>query len=310
MKTETLQGLIEIVHENSIRKAAQNLHIPQQTLNKNITGMENELGVRILERTNHGVQLTDAGAEVYQFAKWCLHEYTELHHNLQHVEMLCTNMNPKNKIMIGCVNTAIQNIMSRVVANVYRSHNEFELSVVQDSSLQIIDKIMRDEYQIGIVLQYAGEQICHPTFDESLQFIPIYHSKPYAWVSRKSYLASQNYLSEDAFLQHGILRLKDSDEDMVNFVFQQNGLHRLNMILCENIYYATHMLNMNLGVVLDMKTNKYLNLEKSLSDIAIALPIRFQDAYQIVTGVLVKKEILQSASVQQVVDLIINRNNK
>ena len=97
---------------------------------------------------------------------------------------------------------------------------------------------------------------------------------------------------------------------LINFVFQQNGLHRLNMILCENIYYATHMLNMNLGVVLDMKTSKYLNLEKSLSDIAIALPIRFQDAYQIVTGVLVKKEILQSASVQQVVDLIINRNNK
>lgn len=312
MKTETLQGLVEIVHEKSIRKAAQNLNIPQQTLNKNITALETELSVRILERTNRGVQLTDAGAEVYQFAKWCLHENALLYKNIKTSDNSEGNIeSQKKELVVGCVNTAIQNIMSKAFAKLYQSKNNIlSLSVVQDTSMHIVEKVLRDEYQIGIALQYCSSRISYPIFDDSLKFIPIYYSKPYVWVSKKSYLAGKKFLSEEDISQHTILRLKDNDVDMTNFVFEQNKLKNLNVILCENIYYAANMLNMNLGIALDMKTNKRLNLEKSLSDIAVALPVRYADSYQMITGILVKKTTQEIESIKRVIDFLIQQNNK
>ena len=295
MKTETLQGLGEIVRENSIRKAAHKLNLPQQTLNKNITSLENELGVRILERTNHGVHLTDAGAEVYQFAKWCLQEYTAMHESLSKENMDITDLRQqKETITIGCANTAIQNIMSKAVARSYQSNNDFELLVKQDTSLQIVDKVMSGEYQIGIALQYQGAQTMYPIFHETLEFIPFYHSKPYGWVSKNSALAEQKKLLGEFFLHNNMIRLKDNDETMTNYIFDYNGLQNLSIILCENIYYAAQMLSMNHGIVLDMKTGKRLNLEKSLSDIAVALPIKLQDDYEMATGILIKKDLLDT----------------
>lgn len=308
MKTEILEGFVEIVHEKSIRKAAQNLNIPQQTLNKNISSLENELGVRIFERTNQGVQLTDAGAEVYQFAKWCLHEYTAMYDEFIDGFLLENESitQGENRIVIGCVNTAIQNIMSKAIAQSYRSKNNFEMTVRQDTALQIVDKVMTGEYQMGITIQYQSAKVQYPEFDKSLEFIPIYHSKPYGWVSKKSYLAEQKNLSGEVFSKYNMIRLKDNDGDMVNYIFKHNGMDKLNIILCENIYYATHMLNMNLGIVLDMKTDKHLNLEKSLNDIAIALPMKLQEEYEVVTGILVKKEEMKT-EIGQVVEYLLQQ---
>lgn len=310
MRTEVLQGLIEIVHENSIRKAAQRLDVPQQTLNKNITSLETELGVRILERTNQGVRLTDAGTEVYQFAKWCLHEYTIMQDDctdcLEFHEM---NALPKQKIVLGCVDTAIQNIVSKAIAESYRTQYSFELFVVQDNVLDIMQKVKNDEYKIGITLQYQGEKINYPQFDDSLQFIPIYQSKPYVWVSKKSYLSSCKHIEQKTFQKYNVIRLKDSDERMTNFIFDYNGLKKLKIITCQNIYYATHMLELNLGAVIDMKTNKYLNLEKWLGEIAVPLPLKLKDDYKIVTGILLNQTLLP-AEVGHVVEYLLQQNQE
>ena len=66
------------------------------------------------------------------------------------------------------------------------------------------------------------------------------------------------------------------------------------------------MLNMNLGIVLDMKTDKHLNLEKSLNDIAIALPMKLQEEYEVVTGILVKKEEMKT-EIGQVVEYLLQQ---
>lgn len=306
MKTEVLRGLLEIVHVNSIRKAAQNLQIPQQTLNKNITSLENELGVKILERTNHGVQLTDAGLEVVHFAKWCLYTYESLQKQMLHTEM---NPLPKRQIQLECVNTAIQNIVSRAVAESYRNRYEFELSVIQNTSQEIIENVKNGLCQIGITLQYRGESVWYPSFDAELDFIPIYYSQPYAWVSRNSDLAEQKYLFAKSFSEYNTIRLKENDEYMTNFVFQYNDISPFHVILCDNIHYAKQMLDLNLGIILDMKTQKRLNLASSLNEVAIALPLRLKDPYQMVTGILVRKEVYQTENeVRQVINFLLQQN--
>ena len=69
MKLEQLQQIIEIDKQKSISKAAESLYIARSTLSGSLTGLEDEVGVRLFERTASGVEPTPEGKEALQLAK-------------------------------------------------------------------------------------------------------------------------------------------------------------------------------------------------------------------------------------------------
>lgn len=69
MKLEQLEQLIEIDRQKSISKAAKALYIGQSTLSGSLASLEEELGVRLFERTASGVIITNEGKEAVQLAK-------------------------------------------------------------------------------------------------------------------------------------------------------------------------------------------------------------------------------------------------
>lgn len=61
MDIRVLEYFLMVAREENITKAAQLLHITQPTLSRQMMQLEGELGVKLLERNNHSVQLTDEG---------------------------------------------------------------------------------------------------------------------------------------------------------------------------------------------------------------------------------------------------------
>ena len=63
-------SFIRVAEAGSFNKAAEDLYITSTALIKQINLLENDLGVRLFERTHRGLTLTKAGESLYKDAKY------------------------------------------------------------------------------------------------------------------------------------------------------------------------------------------------------------------------------------------------
>jgi len=80
MRIEKIRNFIIVVDSLSITKAAEQLYISQSVLSKQITSIEQELGVTLFERSKSGIRLTLEGAVAYENLSKVIQAYdTALH---------------------------------------------------------------------------------------------------------------------------------------------------------------------------------------------------------------------------------------
>ena len=60
-----LRCFIEVARQLNFARAAETLYISQPAVSRQIHALENELGVRLFDRTRHVVALTSAGESFY-----------------------------------------------------------------------------------------------------------------------------------------------------------------------------------------------------------------------------------------------------
>jgi DNA-binding transcriptional LysR family regulator len=65
----SLMIFAKVVEASSFSEAARRMNMPIQTVSRRIADLEEELGVRLLERTTRNLRVTDVGLEVLQHAK-------------------------------------------------------------------------------------------------------------------------------------------------------------------------------------------------------------------------------------------------
>ena len=69
MTTTQLKYVVAISTSSSMREASGKLFVSQPALSATIRDLEEEIGIRIFDRTNKGIKVTEEGNEFISYAK-------------------------------------------------------------------------------------------------------------------------------------------------------------------------------------------------------------------------------------------------
>lgn len=72
MYNPQLETFITVAENGSFSKAAEVLYITPTAVMKQINALEERLGIMLFARTNHGLQITEAGKSFMQDAKYII----------------------------------------------------------------------------------------------------------------------------------------------------------------------------------------------------------------------------------------------
>lgn len=77
-RIDLLRTFIRIIDAGSLSAAAAQLSTTQPTVSRRLKALERSLGLQLLNRSTHGMQLTGDGERCYAFAKQVLDSWTEM----------------------------------------------------------------------------------------------------------------------------------------------------------------------------------------------------------------------------------------
>lgn len=150
MDTQKIKVILSAVRHKSLSKAAEEISYTPSAMSHIADSLENELGVRILERTPLGISLTEEGKELYCYMELLLDAEKKL---LQAAKALSSSK--ENHLRIGSFSSISQNILPEIISQFRKIHPDIRISVsVDDSLLNLLDNnhvdiIFTDDYSLG-----------------------------------------------------------------------------------------------------------------------------------------------------------------
>ncbi|TYR81709.1 LysR family transcriptional regulator [Priestia megaterium] len=161
MELAWIRTFVTVAEHQNFRKAADVLYISQPSVSVHIKQLEKEVGVKLLERTNKKVLLTEEGRRYLHTARRLLFIYQE---GLEELHSFTQGYRSKFSIAISPL--IADTLLPSVLRQYLKSHKEIEFSVVILDSLEIEQVVMDEEVDIGISRV--------PTFNPKLQCQTIY----------------------------------------------------------------------------------------------------------------------------------------
>lgn len=146
MELTQLRYFREIARTGHMTKAARTLGVSQPALSAMLRKLEAEVGTSLLHRTGRGVELSEAGKVFLRHADESVRRADEGLHEVRRLSGLETG-----SIRAGAGATAASYILPSVVSDMRRAHPGLKFYVREMGSSAIIDAILSNELDLGIV---------------------------------------------------------------------------------------------------------------------------------------------------------------
>ncbi len=192
METRLLRYFSVLAEELHFGKAARKLHISQPPLSRQIKGLEEELGVRLFNRTKRNVQLTEYG-------RYLKHESYKLFNQLDvmknHLQLM--KYGAVGQIKIGYVGDFMHSIFPDILSNLKHEYPKIDTILLESDTESQISSLRTGLIDIGFVRTpiEVKDIIVNPIYTETFSLIL---SKSHPLSSRKKIplkeMADESYI--------------------------------------------------------------------------------------------------------------------
>ncbi len=235
MHATVLRYIVEVARQGSIRKAASALGVASSGINRQLLRLEEELGVRLFDRTPEGVEPTDAGQLLIKHANQTLQGFETLRPLISDVRALRSG-----HISVACIDSLNFAIMPEVLRRFLALHPKVVITVRQASPDDVIQAVEEGQADIGLTFTRFGRQSVRLAGDVAAPFgavVPPGHA-----------LAARKSVSLERCLAFPMVKHYDPDGKhlFLDEIARQETLnvdaavHTNSMVLAKNLIAQSH----------------------------------------------------------------------
>lgn len=176
MEIRHLKYFLEVAKYKSITKASESLHISQPALSKMIKGLEIELGMPLIIRTNKTSDITDAGLIVMEYAQKMMMLMDEMSTTLNDM----TNLS-RGQIHIGLPPIIGSLFFPKVIAKFHQQFPNVHINITEYGGARVVKSVEEGEFELGVAVLPIEEQKfdVYPIVEEEMKLL-VHHKHRFA----------------------------------------------------------------------------------------------------------------------------------
>jgi DNA-binding transcriptional LysR family regulator len=147
MELRHLRYFVTVADAGGFSKGAARLHITQPALWRQIRDLENELGLRLLERVGRQVRLTGDGDDLLRRGRDLL---TRVDAWVDRARALKSGRT--GTLRVGATSMTVESVLAGFLTQWGRRHPEIEVRLTEDSGSHLLDRLERGELQFAITV--------------------------------------------------------------------------------------------------------------------------------------------------------------
>lgn len=152
MDIRHLRYFVGIADCGSLMKASERLNVAQPALSVHIHNLEVELGVKLLQRSNRGVELTEDGAFFYARAKGVIKEYQDIISSIRDRQS-----RPYGMVSIGMPSTTAPEIAVELYRRVRDELPEVTLYITDASTALLYEWLMEGRIDFAMLFSLPDD---------------------------------------------------------------------------------------------------------------------------------------------------------
>ncbi len=210
MDLQLLRIFVEVARCGSVTAAARDLNVSQPTLSRRISRLENQLGVKLLDRRTDGIALTSAGKKLLPGAKNTLRSFDEMSATI-------ALESANQALRLGMPPSAMELLLGELMAHLHRPGNPIRLSVSEGTNASLMEAVRAGQLDIAIATE--------PPTGAQFQVVPL-------WTERLFFVGAADHgtlppiitLKQAATMPLILGRVTDTIRQSIEGVFHRHDL--------------------------------------------------------------------------------------
>ena len=202
-----LKYAIAVANSYSMREAAGKLFVSQPALSASIRELEQELGIKIFERTNKGIVTTKEGEEFLDYAKQAVGQFSIIEDRYTEVENERKHFSVSMQHYVFAVHAFVETIKQC-------RPEKYTFEVHETKTDEVLNDVKRLKSEVGIIsYSNENEKILKKLIKEGqLIFKPLMICNTYAYMDKNHPLADRKEVSLEELREYPCVSFAQNSE--------------------------------------------------------------------------------------------------